>query len=224
MSDDEAAAKLKAANDNAPMVREPWVVSFRTGRRLKAWNKNVVSLGLASSFIEPLESTSIHLTLSAVTRLVQMFPFAGIDDSIVDRYNDVSRDELEHVRDFIIMHYHLNQRDEPLWRDCREMRLPDALAQRIAVFRDTAYAWQGEDELFRLDSWTHVMLGQGVEPREHHPLTRGLGDTDMARLFQGIRAPIDRMVDAMPSHGEFLKRYCLADPSVWNLRRAMPIA
>ena len=220
MSDDEAAAKLAAANAGAPVVRDPWTVSFRTGRRLKAWNKNVVSLGLASSFIEPLESTSIHMSLSAVTRLVQMFPFAGIDDSVVDRYNEVSRAELEHVRDFIIMHYHLNQRDEPLWRDCRGMRLPDSLARRIQVFRDSAYAWQGEDELFRLDSWTHVMLGQGVVPREHHPLTRGLGDADMAKLFDAIRQPINRMVEAMPPHQTFLEHYCPADPSVWNLRRA----
>jgi len=219
MSDDEARAKLLRDVDGPP-IREPWLVPFRSGRRLKAWNKNVVSLGLASSFIEPLESTSIHMSLSAVTRLVQMFPFAGIDDSVVDRYNEVSRAELEHVRDFIIMHYHLNQRDEPLWRDCRGMRLPDSLARRIQVFRDSAYAWQGEDELFRLDSWTHVMLGQGVVPREHHPLTRGLGDADMAKLFDAIRQPINRMVEAMPPHQTFLEHYCPADPSVWNLRRA----
>lgn len=222
MSDDEAAGKLAAANATGRVVREPWIVPFRTGRRLQAWNKNVVALGLASSFIEPLESTSIHMSLSAVTRLVQMFPHAGIDDSMVERYNDLSRAELEHVRDFIIMHYHLNQRDEPLWRECREMRLPDALAQRIQAFRDCAYAWQGEDELFRLDSWTHVMLGQGVVPRDHHPLARGLGDADMARLFERIRQPIQQTVAAMPSHQEFLQRYCPADPAVWNLRRVQP--
>jgi 2-polyprenyl-6-methoxyphenol hydroxylase and related FAD-dependent oxidoreductases len=218
MSDDEAAARLKAAYPGTRLVREPWVVRFRTGRRLQVWNKNVVALGLASSFIEPLESTSIHLTLSAVTRLVQMFPHTGIDESVVARYNQVSRAELEHVRDFIILHYHLNQRDEPLWQACRNMRIPDALANRIQVFRDTAYAWQGEDELFRLDSWTHCMLGQGVVPKNHHPLARGLADADMRKLFEAIRRPIEQLVAAMPPHHEFLRSYCPADPSVWEMR------
>jgi len=219
MSDDEAAAKLKAAYPGDRLVREPWVVPFRTGRRRKVWNKNVVSLGLASSFIEPLESTSIHLTLSAVTKLVQMFPIAGIDEAVAERYNEVCRAELEHIRNFIILHYHLNERDEPMWKACREMKLPEELANRIQVFRESAYAWQGEDELFRLDSWTHCMLGQGVVPEKHHLLTRALGDADMKRLLDGVRQPIERMVEAMPSHQEFLQRYCPADPSVWEMRR-----
>ena len=222
MSDDEAAAKLKAAV-NAPIVRDAWIVPFRTGRRLKAWNRNVVALGLASGFIEPLESTSIHLTLSAVARLIHLFPHEGIDESLVQRYNDVSRAEMEHVRNFIIMHYHLNQRDEPLWKECREMKVPDELAHRIALFRDRAFAWQGEDELFRLDSWTHVMLGQGVVPKDHHLLAQGLKDADMARLFEAIRQPIDRTVAAMPSHQQFLERYCPADPAVWGSRRPMAV-
>ena len=216
MSDDEAAATLVAANP-APALRDPWVIPFRTGRRRKAWNKNVIALGLASGFIEPLESTSIHLTISAVARLLHLFPNEGIDDSLVERYNDVSRAEMEHVRDFIIMHYHLNQRDEPLWKEMREMTLPPALAQRIALFRDRAHAWQGEDELFRLDSWTHVMLGQGVVPKQHQQLARALPDADLKRLFAAMRQPIDRAVAAMPSHQEFLDSYCKAPQSAWDL-------
>jgi tryptophan halogenase len=219
MSDDEAAASLRDAA-GAPALRDPWLVPFRTGRRLKAWNGNVVSLGLASGFIEPLESTSIHLALSGVARLLHLFPHQGIDASLVERYNEVSRAEMEHVRDFIILHYHANQRDEAMWRECREMTLPDALAHRIALWRDRAHAWQGEDELFRLDSWTHVMLGQGFVPRDHHPLARALGDADLQRLLDAIRRPIDRTVQAMPSHQAFLERYCPADPSVWALKPA----
>ena len=112
----------------------------------------------------------------------------------MDRYNEISRAEMEHVRDFIILHYHANQRDEPMWKQCREMTLPDSLAHRIAQFRERAHAWQGEDELFRLDSWTHVMLGQGIVPQQHHPLARGLADDDMRRLFDTIRQPIGRAV------------------------------
>ena len=215
MSDDEATAKLLAENPSKPL-RDPWIIPFRTGRRRKAWNKNVIALGLASGFIEPLESTSIHLTLSAVTRLVQFFPSEGISQAAVDRFNQVSRQELEHVRDFVVMHYHLNQRDEPLWKQCREMELPPGLAERIQVFRETGYAWQGEDELFRLDSWTHCMLGQGVVPRSHHPLTRALSDADLKRLLESVRKPIDAAVAAMPSQEQFIDSYCKAPPSAWE--------
>ena len=215
MSDDEATARLLAANPAKPL-RDPWIIPFRTGRRRKAWHKNVIALGLASGFIEPLESTSIHLTLSGVARLLKLFPADGIDASLVQRYNDISRAEMEHVRDFIILHYHLNQRDEPMWQQVRHMRLPPDLAHRIEMFRDRAHALQGEDELFRLDSWTHCMLGQGVVPRAHHPLTRALSDADLARLFDGIRQPIDRAVAAMPTHQQFLDRYCKASPSAWE--------
>src|SRR5690606_29750840 len=172
--------------------------------------------GLSSGFIEPLESTSIHLTLSGVARLMKLFPDTGIDQSLVDRYNDVSRIEMEHVRDFIILHYHLNQRDEPLWQQVRNMSLPDDLAHRIQMFRDRAHASQGENELFRLDSWTHCMLGQGVVPRTHHPLARSISDGDLRRLFEGVRKPVDEAVARMPSHQEFLDRYCKAPASAWD--------
>lgn len=215
MSDDEATAKLRK-DSAAPAVREPWLVPFRTGRRRKAWNKNVVALGLASGFIEPLESTSIHLAISGLVRLIHLFPSHGIEDSLVDCYNAISRAEMEHVRDFIILHYHANQRDEPMWRECREMSLPDDLARRVGIFRDRAHVWQGENELFRLDSWTHVMVGQGIMPKDHHPVARALPDADMAHLFEAIRKPIDKAVDAMPSHQAFVDRYCRADPAVWK--------
>ena len=216
MSDDEATAKLLSANPAKPL-RDPWIIPFRTGRRRKAWNKNVIAVGLSSGFIEPLESTSIHLTLSGVARLLKLFPVEGIDESLVQRYNDISRSEMEHVRDFIILHYHLNQRDEPMWQQVRHMDLPPDLAHRIQMFRDRAHALQGEDELFRLDSWTHCMLGQGVVPKAHHPITRALPDDALQRLFAGIRQPIERAVAAMPTHQQFLDRYCKAPQSAWDL-------
>ncbi len=217
MSDDEAQAKL--LNDvGAQPLRDPWLVPFRTGRRLKAWNKNVVSLGLASGFIEPLESTSIHLAISAVVRLIQLFPVDGIESSLVQLYNDVSRAEMEHVRDFIILHYHATQRDEPMWKACREMELPESLAIRLRAWRERAHAWQGADELFRLDSWTHVMLGQGILPEQHHPLARAMADEDLRRLLTSIREPIGRTVAQMPSQQDFIDRYCKAGAEVWGSR------
>jgi tryptophan halogenase len=183
---------------------------------LRAWNKNVVAIGLAAGFIEPLESTSIHLAISGVVRLIHMFPSQGIADSLAERYNRASRLEMEHVRDFIILHYHANLRDEDMWRDCRGMTLPDGLAERIRLFRDRAHVWQGEDELFRLDSWTHVMTGQGIMPADYHPVARALPDADMRRLFDAIRKPINAAVQSMPSHQAFLEQYCPADSSVWH--------
>lgn len=217
MSDDEAQAKLLNDAGGQPL-RDPWLVPFRTGRRLKAWNKNVVSLGLASGFIEPLESTSIHLAISAVVRLIQLFPVDGIESSLVELYNEVSRAEMEHVRDFIILHYHATQRDEPMWQACREMELPESLAIRLRAWRERAHAWQGADELFRLDSWTHVLLGQGILPEQHHPLASAMADEDMRRLLASIREPIGRTVAQMSSQQGFIDRYCKAGAEVWGSR------
>lgn len=219
MSDDEARARL-LREVASPPLREPMLVPFRTGRRLRAWNRNVVALSLASGFIEPLESTSIHLAISAIVRLLDLFPFDGISPSLVDLFNESSRAEMEHVRDFIILHYHANQRDESMWRQCREMELPDSLAIRLRAWRERAHAWQGGNELFRVDSWTHVLLGQGIVPAQHHPLARGLSDGDMRRLLDAIRQPIEQAVAQMPSQQAFIDRYCKAAPEVWAMRAA----
>lgn len=218
MSDDEARAKL-LHEVGAPPIREPWLVPFRSGRRLKAWNKNVVSLGLASGFIEPLESTSIHLAITAVVRLIELFPSDGIPQSLVELYNETSRKEMEHVRDFIILHYHATRRDEPMWQQCREMELPDSLAIRLRAWRERAHAWQGADELFRVDSWTHVMLGQGIAPGHPHPLAQALPDADLRRLLDSLRQSADRATAQMPSQQAFIERYCKADREVWEARR-----
>lgn len=218
MSDDEARAKL-LHDVGAEPVRDPWQVKFRTGRRLKAWNKNVVALGLASGFIEPLESTSIHLAMSAVMLLTELFPFEGIPDSLVKRYNDVCRSELEHVRDFITLHYHANQREEKMWKDCREMTLPDSLQIRIDAWRDRAHVWKDQGELFAETSWMHVLLGQEIMPKQHHPVARELSDVDMRRLLEIIRGPIDRTVPTLPLQQVFIDQYCKAPPGVWDMHR-----
>jgi tryptophan halogenase len=218
MSDDEATANL-LRDAAAKPIRDPWLVPFRSGRRLQAWNKNVVSLGLASGFIEPLESTSIHLAMTAIVRLIEDFPFEGIPQSMVEVYNNISRIEMEHVRDFIILHYHANQRDEPMWVQCREMDVPDSLSIRLRAWRERAHAWQGANELFRVDSWTHVMLGQGIVPQQHHPLARALPDDQMQRFFAQIRKPIDETVAKFPTQQEFIDRYCKAAPEVWGARK-----
>jgi tryptophan halogenase len=210
MSDDEATQTLHTSVDGQAL-NTPRVIRFQPGRRRQVWNKNVVALGLASGFIEPLESTSIHLIITGVTRLVRMFPFGGIVQSLVDRYNAEARREIEHIRDFIILHYHVTERDDSeFWRECRTMKVPESLALRIDAFRDRAHVWQDDHELFAVDSWVQVMLGQGILPRHHHYLPKVMSDQDLRRLLSGIKEELAREVEQMPRHHEFVNRYCRA--------------
>ena len=220
MSDKEATDRLLREVVGKTIV-QPRVIKFRPGRRKQVWNKNVLALGLASGFIEPLESTSIHLIITGVVRLIHLFPFAGVTQSFVDHYNDEARIEMEKVRDFIILHYHVNQReDSPFWRECREMQIPESLSRRINMFRERGHAWQADGELFRVDSWTHVMLGQGIMPENYHQLTRAMSDEGLMQFLENVRTQISRAVERMPSHQEFLDQYCKANSDIWATSKA----
>lgn len=211
-SQDEATQTL-LANLDAEALFEPRLIRFKAGRRLKAWHKNVVSIGLASGFIEPLESTSIHLIQIGVTRLMQLFPFSGISSALTNRYNDQSRLEYERIRDFIILHYKLTQRDDTeFWRDCRAMDIPESLTQRIELFRECAHAYQATDEMFRVDSWMQVMLGQGLRPRGYHHMGRMLGPERLRHALDTLKGSIAGAVAKMPTHREFLNFYCGESP------------
>lgn len=210
LSDDEARSQL-LDNVDGKTLTEPRLIRYRTGRRLQAWNGNCVALGLSSGFVEPLESTSIHLIQTGIIRLIQAFPFAGCNAAQTRRFNEQTKAELEQVRDFIILHYKLNERDDsPFWRDCREMEIPETLAQRIALFRDSAQAYQAPDELFRVDSWLQVMLGQRLEPRAWHHMGRLMTTDQMRQALGGLKGNIEKAVAQMPSHREFLDGYCQA--------------
>jgi tryptophan 7-halogenase len=204
MTDDDARALLEA-RILGNMRAEPRLIRFQAGRRRKVWDKNVVALGLASGFVEPLESTSIHLIMIAVTRLVQLFPFDGVNDGAARRFNDLSRAEIEKIRDFIILHYHLNQRgDGGFWDSVRAMAIPDSLSERIEAFREGAIAWQASDDLFRVDSWVQVMLGQGLAPLRHHHMGALLPPGEFREAMQALKGNIDRAVAGMPAHQDFL--------------------
>jgi tryptophan halogenase len=211
LSDDEARARLLGAVEGERLI-EPGLIRFRTGRRLKAWEGNCIALSLAGGFVEPLESTSIHMIMTGLTRLMQQFPFDGVRPSVVARYNAQSRAEMEGVRDFIILHYHLNARDEPFWKRQREMGVPDSLAERIALFAEGAHAFQGQDELFRVTSWTQVLLGQGLEPASHHHLARLMPVDQLGRALGDLRTNIDRAVSGLPTHQAFVDGYCREAP------------
>lgn len=207
MSDDEALALLKSRIEGE-MLTEPRLIRYVSGTRRASWNRNCVAIGLSSGFVEPLESTSIHLIMIAVTRLLQLFPFSGVNDALAARYNDLSRTELEGIRDFIILHYHLNQRTgEPFWDTCRSMEIPDSLASRIALFRDSATAFQANDELFRIYSWVQVMLGQGLEPQSHHALGQMIGAERLGESLASLAANIRQQAERLPQHQAFLDAY-----------------
>ncbi len=208
LSEEDARASLLANLDGQPLF-DPRLIRYVTGTRRKIWDKNVVAMGLASGFLEPLESTSIHLIMIAVTRLIQLFPFGGVSDAVAAHFNDVSRTELERIRDFVILHYKATERDDtPFWKHCRDMDIPDSLRQRIELFRQGGYVYQGPRDLFSPTSWQFVMLGQRLTPERYHHMGRMLGTKRLRTALESLKANYAGAVAKMPTHKAFLERYC----------------
>jgi tryptophan halogenase len=206
--DEESARRVLAEELEGEALFEPRLIRFKAGRRRKSWVNNCVAVGLSSGFIEPLESTSIHLIMIAVTRLLQNFPFGGISPAVRDRFNQQADREMIGIRDFIVLHYHLTERnDSEFWRHCRSMEIPDSLAERIDLFRSQAHAYQDSHDLFRVDSWVQVLLGQRIAPASHHLVARLMPEARMQEALNTLRGNIDRAVQAMPEHDDFLRSF-----------------
>jgi Tryptophan halogenase/Family of unknown function (DUF6445) len=207
---DEARAAL-LANVEGEVLRQPRLIRFTPGQREVVWKHNCVAIGLSSGFLEPLESTSIHLIQKGLTRLIQIFPSDGICQSDIDEYNNQSRVAIENIRDFIILHYHVtNRTDVQFWRDCREMDVPPQLKHRIQQFRDTARVMLSADELFAENSWVQVMMGQGITPTAHHPITRQMEDRALADFLGEVRKDVARTLMKLPKHQSFINQFCPA--------------
>lgn len=207
-SDEQALDTLTNNIDTKPLA-DPNFIKFRTGRRRKQWNKNVIAVGLASGFLEPLESTSIHLIQSAVVRLIHMFPHAGINQKQVDEYNRQSQIEFEQIRDFIILHYHVNERtDSQFWKDVREMEVPESLSHKIALFKETGNLFREQNDLFLESSWLQVLMGQGIEASDYHPLANGMSDIKLLELMANIKRIKNEPVGKIATHDDFLKQVC----------------
>ena len=210
-TDDAARDTLMSNLDGKPLA-DPRPLRFVTGRRKKAWNKNVVSLGLASGFLEPLESTSIHLVQSGVTTLMSLFPDRRFDQVDIDKYNALMQAEYEHARDFIILHYHAGERDDSaFWRHVRATDIPDSLKERIDLFRSRGRVMGKHEDLFAFTSWVAVMMGQGILPHGHDPMADQTPEPRMVEQLERIRAVIRSGVDAMPTHQQYIDRYCRAE-------------
>ena len=202
---DEQASEVLLGNLPGKPLAEPRIIPFKTGHRREQWKKNVVSLGLASGFLEPLESTSIHLVQSGATRLVKCFPHRGIRAEEVAEFNRQSRVEMERIRDFIILHYKANQRrDSDFWRHCENMEVPESLQEKIDLFRSTGKVFRDYDDLFTEVAWQQVMIGQGLLPEDHHVIADGLSDTQLGDLMQSLKTLIQGTVRQLPTHEQFL--------------------
>lgn len=210
MSEDEARALLLATVEGEP-IAEPRTLRFATGMRRKAWNANVIALGLSSGFLEPLESTSIHLIQNGVAKLISHFPDRGFAQANTDAYNRRIAYDYERIRDFIILHYHANQRPEPFWRRCRDMPIPDSLREKIELFRATGRVFREQEELFVEVGWFQVLAGQNVVPETYHPLADVLTREELDQFLRDIRSIVASNAARLPSHADFIAATCAAE-------------
>ncbi len=206
-SEDEATAVL-LANLEGEALGGPRLIKFTTGVRREFWSRNCVAIGLAAGFLEPLESTALHLVQSAITRLLALFPDRDCDPLLACEFNRLTRSEYERIRDFLILHYHAQQRDEPLWRHTRAMPVPETLQYKIDQFRNYGHIVAEPLELFQNSNWLAVLLGQEVWPERYHPLADLHAKVDAARYLAGIRDVLARAANSLPTHREYIERHC----------------
>jgi len=210
ISEDEATQILLDNLDGKP-IADPKHIRFTTGHRKKFWDKNVVSFGLSAGFLEPLESTSIHLIQSGLARLLTLFPHRGIEQAEVDYFNRATLIEYERVRDFLILHYHLTKRDDsPFWDYCRTMKAPEFLKNKMDLYRSNGRIFRDNDELFNETSWLAVFAGQNLETNGYHPVADTLPEQEVQRRLDHIYSAIQKGAEVMPLHWKYIEENCRA--------------
>ncbi len=211
MSDDEATSILLKNLDGAPLA-EPRLLKFTTGHRRKFWNKNCIAIGLSSGFMEPLESTSIHLIQSSIAKLMTLFPTREFSQINIDYYNAQSLLDFERIRDFLVLHYHATERnDSPFWNYCRTMEISPYLQRKMEMYKTTGRIFREDNELFNDTSWLAVLHGQQVKAKSYHPLVDVLSDEEAAARLANIKEVIDKSVATMPSHQAYIDKFCAQD-------------
>jgi tryptophan 7-halogenase len=209
--EDQEALDILLGNIAGKPGAEPNYLRFVTGRRKKFWNKNVVALGLSGGFMEPLESTSIHLINTGINKLIAVLSLDGITQTQEDAFNRLTGKEYARIRDFLILHYNATTRDDSeFWNYCRTMTVPDSLTEKVELFRQNGQIFREDDELFTETSWAAVMMGQGIQMGGHNAMADGLKDAATQKEMDGIEQSIRYVVEHMPPHGEYLQRYCPA--------------
>lgn len=208
MSDDEAI-NILLNNLDGETLAEPRPIKFTTGKRKKIWNKNCVALGLASGFMEPLESTSIHLVQFALGKLIDMFPREDFSPVDTNEFNRQLSAEYEHIRDFIITHYHVTERnDSAFWDYCRTMEVPDSVTRKLELFKANGRIYREDNELFAELGWLQIMVGQGLMPNNYHSLVDTLTQDQLVEYLANIRTLLNKAVAVLPSHNEYILKHC----------------
>ena len=209
----DEAHDILVANIAGKPTAEPNFLRFVTGRRKKFWNKNVVALGLAAGFMEPLESTSIHLINTGINKLIALVSLGGVTQAQEDAFNRLTGKEYERIRDFLILHYKATSRDDSeFWNYCRTMPVPDSLTEKMELFRLNGQIFREDDELFTETSWAAVMMGQGVAMQGHNPMADAIKQPALKSEFDEIEKSIRFLVQHMPTHQDYLAKYCPAPP------------
>ncbi|HVZ98968.1 MAG TPA: tryptophan halogenase family protein [Caulobacterales bacterium] len=210
---DDALQRLLSGLEGETLI-QPNFIRFQAGVREQQWRKNCVAIGLSSGFLEPLESTSIHLIQRSVLRLLRMMPLGDVSPADVDEFNDQADTDMWQIRDFIILHYVATHRnDSAFWNQCRSMEVPDTLRHKIDLFRQTGRVFRKNEELFAENSWVQVMLGQGVMPETYHPIANKMSSDELTKFLGMIQANVSRTVERLPPHEAYVRQYCGADDS-----------
>ncbi len=205
------AEALLLANLEGEVLAEPRHLSFTAGRRRLAWNANVVALGLSTGFVEPLESTSIHLVQSGIAKLLALFPDRRFDPAERDEYNRQMKDVFEDVRDFVVLHYKAGNRDDSeFWNYCRAMEVPDTLSAKLELWQSKGRLFREGRELFGTASWVAVLLGQGVIPDDQEPAVNAIDPAMAAEVMEKMRVSYRHMAEHMPAHADFVAKACPA--------------
>jgi tryptophan halogenase len=208
MESDRALQILLDAVDGEPLS-DPRHLRFVTGRRKKFWNANCVAIGLSAGFLEPLESTSIHLIQSGVSKLLALFPNQAFNPTERDEYNRLLSVSYQHTRDFILLHYIATERtDTPFWQYVQSLEVPETLAHKMALLESSGSFFRYEDELFSVVSWLAVMHGQRRGPKGYNPVADSLSVSNLSQSLANMRGLIGKTVNAMPTHQQFIDRYC----------------
>jgi tryptophan halogenase len=209
--DEDEAARILLAHLDGEALAEPRLLKFTTGRRRRFWDRNCVAVGLSSGFLEPLESTSIHLIHTAIARIINFFPHAGFDAADIAEYNAMTHWEYERIRDFLVLHYKVTEReDSAFWRYCRHMPVPESLQRKIDLFRSNGRIYRDGQELFAEASWLQVMVGQRLMPLAYHPFADLRPEDEVAAYVDNVRAVIAKCVAAMPTQAQFIADHCAA--------------
>lgn len=207
--DKDTALERLLGNIEGDRLTQPNFLRFTSGVRRSQWLRNCVAIGLSGGFLEPLESTAIHLIQRAVLRLIRLLPLREISEAEIAEFNDQQLADTVQIRDFLILHYKATERtDSPFWQYCASMEIPDSLAQKMELFRDTGVVFRRNDELFVENSWVQVMMGQGISPRSYHPIATKLTDAEVEKLLGTIRSNVARTVASLPDHHAYVANYC----------------